>query len=197
MFDLQQEKWRVNAAGEVSAAAQTFPARPGAMTLEEQVTACYERWRGGIYRYLAAAFGSPAQAEELTQDAFLQMHRVLQRGQTIENPRAWLYRVAHNAALNQIKSQQFILPVEGDMWEDLCRALPDAGLNPEQSLLEQEKLDRLRRAMGRLTESERQCLHLRTKGLRYREIAEIVGLGVSTVAETLYRVIDKLAQETQ
>ena len=50
-------------------------------------------------------------------------------------------------------------------------------------------------AIARLNPAERQCLHLRTKGLRYREIAEILDLGTTTVAETLYRVIDKLTQE--
>ena len=197
MFDLPQEKWRVEAAGEISVATATFTARPGAMTLEEQVTESYERWRAGVYRYLAAAFGASAQAEEITQDAFLQMFRVLQKGQTIENPRAWLYRVAHNAALNQVKNQKFLLPVDEETWDELSKALPDTGLNPEQAVLEEEKLARLRSAMGRLNEVERQCLHLRTKGFRYREIAEVVGLATSTVAETLYRVIEKLAQETK
>ena len=60
---------------------------------------------------------------------------------------------------------------------------------------ELEKFNRLRVAIARLTLAERQCLHLRTKGLRYKEIAEILGLGTSTIAETLYRVIDKLTQE--
>lgn len=197
MFNSAREKWRSNAAGESVLTAAVSPAPAGAMTLEEQVTESYERWRAGIYRYLAASFGSPAQAEEITQDAFLQMYRVLQKGQTIDNPRAWLYRVAHNAALNQVKSQQFLLPVDDETWDDISRALPDTALSPEQSLLEQEKLTRLRHAMGRLTDMERQCLHLRTKGFRYREIAEVVGLGTSTVAETLYRVIEKLAQETK
>jgi DNA-directed RNA polymerase specialized sigma24 family protein len=36
---------------------------------------------------------------------------------------------------------------------------------------------------------------LRTKGFRYREIARILGVGTTTVAETLYRVIEKLAKE--
>ena len=194
MHKLSREKWETDAGGALSLTA-AFPARPDAMTLEQQVTEAYERWRAALYRYLAAAFGSPAQAEELTQDAFLQMYRTLQSGQTIEHPRAWLFRVAHNAALNQIKGRQFLTPLEDEAWDELCQALPDGALNPEQALLEREKFARLRQAMGRLTAVERQCLHLRTKGLRYREIAEIVGLGVSTVAETLYRVIEKLARE--
>jgi len=71
----------------------------------------------------------------------------------------------------------------------------EAAPNPEQRLLQLEKFSRLRAAIARLTPPERQCLHLRTKGLRYREIADVLNLGTTTVAETLYRVISKLTQE--
>ena len=50
-------------------------------------------------------------------------------------------------------------------------------------------------AIARLTQAERESLHLRSKGFRYREMAEILGLSTTTVAETLYRVIEKLARE--
>jgi RNA polymerase sigma factor (sigma-70 family) len=61
--------------------------------------------------------------------------------------------------------------------------------------MELEKFGRLRIAIARLTPRERQCLHLRTKGLRYREIADILNVGTTTVADTLNRVIGKLTQE--
>jgi RNA polymerase sigma-70 factor (ECF subfamily) len=71
----------------------------------------------------------------------------------------------------------------------------DTSPTPEQKLIQQEKFDLLRIAVASLTAPERQCLHLRTKGLRYREIAEILDMSTTTVAETLYRVIEKLAKE--
>ena len=64
------------------------------------------------------------------------------------------------------------------------------------NLLQKEKLDRLRKAISRLTLIERECLNLRTKGFRYREIGEILGIGTTTVSDTLYRIIEKLAKET-
>jgi DNA-directed RNA polymerase specialized sigma24 family protein len=48
-----------------------------------------------------------------------------------------------------------------------------------------EKYTRLHTAIGRLTLPERQCLHLRAEGFRYREIAEILEVGVPTVGEYL------------
>jgi RNA polymerase sigma factor (sigma-70 family) len=106
-----------------------------------------------------------------------------------------VFRAAHSLALNRIRSQQFIQLLDEEAWEELKRTRIDADANPEQRVIQLEKLQRLRIAIARLTATERQCLHLRTKGLRYREIAEILDIGTSTVAETLYRVIEKLTQE--
>jgi len=46
-----------------------------------------------------------------------------------------------------------------------------------------------------LTESERECLLLRAGGLRYREIGEVLGIGTSTVGDTVERAIKKLAEK--
>ena len=165
------------------------------LTLEQKVTQFFERWRDPVHRYLVAAFGHPIEAEEITQEAFLHLYRCLREGQAIRNQRAWVFRTAHNLAVNRLKSQQFVELLDDDAWDALRRSLADASPSPEQAVLQQERFDRLRAAIARLTPSERQCLHLRTKGLRYREISEVLGLSTSTVAETLYRAIDKLAKD--
>jgi RNA polymerase sigma-70 factor (ECF subfamily) len=165
------------------------------LTLDDKVTRYFQQWRDPVNRYVVAAFGDVGEAEEITQEAFLQLYRQLHGGQSITNVRAWVFRTAHNLAVNRIRSQQFVELLDEDCWEELRLSIVDAAPSPEQRLLQLEKFSRLRRSIGRLTTPERQCLHLRTKGLRYREIAEILGLGTSTVAETLYRVIDKLTKE--
>jgi RNA polymerase sigma-70 factor (ECF subfamily) len=165
------------------------------LSLEKRVTHYFEQWREQVYRYLVAVFGHPELAEEFTQEAFLRLYNVLHSGESIANVRAWVFRVAHNLAVNQIKSRQFIAPVTEEAWEELYRTLRDAAPGPEQRLLQQEKVNRLCASIARLTQAERECLHLRSKGFRYREMAEILGLSTTTVAETLYRVIGKLARD--
>jgi RNA polymerase sigma-70 factor, ECF subfamily len=169
--------------------------RQGTLKLEQKVTGYFEQWQDPVYRYVVAAFGNSAQAEDVTQEAFLQLYRCLHAGQSIGNVRAWVFRVAHNLAVNQIKSQQFITPLDDETWAEIQQLYRDTSPNPEQKLLQQEKFDRLRIAVASLTAPERQCLHLRTKGFRYREIAKILDMSTTTVAETLYRVIEKLAKE--
>lgn len=166
--------------------------RSESVTLEEKVTRLFETLREPVYRYLVAAFGDAAEAEDITQDAFLQLYRTLRDGGSIENARFWIFRVAHNLSVNRRKHAQFLSPLDAGAWEAICRSLADASLNPEQRVLQQERYERLHKALGRLSQQERQCLHLRAEGFRYREIAEILNIKTPTVGEFLRRGIKKL-----
>jgi RNA polymerase sigma-70 factor (ECF subfamily) len=55
---------------------------------------------------------------------------------------------------------------------------------------------RLERAIGDLSGQQRQCLFLRAEGLRYREIAEAIGISSSSVSEFLKRAVTKLRKAT-
>jgi len=166
--------------------------RQGTVKLEQKVTQLFEKLRDPVYRYLVTTFGNPAQAEEITQEAFLELYRRLQSGQTVDNARAWIFRVAHNLAVKQIKYNDHFLLVDTTTWDDICELLQDPGHNPEQSVLEQERLEKLHAAFGALSSQQRQCLLLRAEGFRYREIAEILQIDISSVAEFLRRGIRKL-----
>ena len=164
----------------------------GTVKLEQKVTQFFEVLRDPVYHYLLAVFGNSAEAEDVTQDAFLQLYRALQSGQAIENVRCWIFRVAHNLAINQKKHNQFLNPLDARSWDELRHLLPDPGLNPEQRILQQEKFEQLHATLGRLSLQERQCLHLRAEGFRYREIGEVLGIDTKSVAEYLRRGIKKL-----
>src|SRR5262249_21232709 len=109
------------------------------LKLEQKVAGYFEQWREPVYRYLVAAFGNSAQAEDVTQEAFLRLYRRLHAGQSIINARAWVFQVAHNLAVNQIKSRQFITPLDDDTWAELRQSYQDTGPSPEQKLIQQEK----------------------------------------------------------
>lgn len=167
------------------------------VTLEEKTTDLFKSLRQPIFQYLTAVFGrnSAVEAEDITQEAFFQFYKALLGGQQIDNPRNWLFRVAYNLALNRLKSQQFIAPLDDIAWEDICRKLPDTGMTPEQRILRLEEFALLHEAIKRLSLQERECLHLRAEGFRYREIGEILGIATPTVSEFLRRAIRKLMPE--
>lgn len=201
MFFSGSEKHSVlnlNAADATGAeiAAGTFASAKSELNIEDKVKQHFEQIREPLARYLTSTFGGErSQAEEITQEAFLQLYRYMAKGHPIQNVRAWTFRIGHNMAVQRLKKQQFLSPLADEEWDELTKTLEGKDPNPEQNLLQKERLTRLRNAIGRLTEIERQCLNLRTKGFRYREIGEIVDISTRSVAGTLYRVIEKLAKE--
>jgi RNA polymerase sigma factor (sigma-70 family) len=120
---------------------------------------------------------------------------MMQKGNVIENPRAWLFRVAHNRAINRLKTQSFIAPLDDAGWEDVAARLPDTAATPEQRAQRMEDFAIIHEAMKRLSLQERQCLHLRSEGLRYREIGDILEISTPAVGKYLRRAIKKLMLE--
>ena len=69
---------------------------------------------------------------------------------------------------------------------------PGKGPTPEDSYLQKELDQRLVHCLAQLTEQQRQCLQLRVEGLKYREIATVMGISVSSVSELIQRAIVRL-----
>jgi RNA polymerase sigma-70 factor, ECF subfamily len=166
-------------------------------TLDERVSELFVVLRAPIFNYLTGAFGcsDASDAEDITQEAFIQLYKALRKEQKIENPKGWLFKVAHNMAVNRLKSQAFIAPLGDLEWEQICDRLREPGLNPEQRAQSIEDLSLVHESIKRLSMQERRCLHLRAEGLRYREIGVILDIAVPTVSEFLRRAIKKLMLE--
>jgi len=158
------------------------------VTPEEAVAELFETAREDVYRYLLTLGLGPAQAQEATQEVFLRLYVVLRKGQRIGNMRAWIFRVAHNHGLTLRGQEQRWRPFDPEME----MRIPDDAGNPEQLLIESERRMNLGHAVAALSPQQRQCLHLRTEGFRYREIAGILGISDSSVAEFLRRAIVRL-----
>jgi RNA polymerase sigma-70 factor (ECF subfamily) len=162
-----------------SRGAEADPKRIAALIFEEQ--------RVPMCRYLVSLGLRPAVASEITQDAFLRLYRHLRSNGRGENLRGWVFRVAHNLAVNELKRA-------GTAAAEPPAPETDPGGDPEQALLRKERLGRMRTAIRALPRRQQECLHLRAEGLRYREIAEALGIAVSSVAESLQRAMETLAR---
>lgn len=166
------------------------------MTLEQRIEQLFEQFREPIFRYLVVTFGNKTEAEDITQEAFIKLYHNFKEGKQIDNLKSWLYRIAHNLAIDQIRHQQFISPLGEMEWAEISESLSDVESNPEEKLIKMERRERLHKAMKILTAQERQCLHLRAAGFRYREIAEIMNIEVPTVGEYLKRGINKITNKS-
>ena len=164
---------------------------PATSRCEELVARLFEEAREDVYRYLLLVGLPPAHAQDATQEVFLRLYVVLRRGERIENPRAWIFRVAHNHASTVRRRESSVIALE----PALEAVLPDSQEDPEQKLIGREQRARLQRAVSGLSRQQQLCLYLRAEGFRYREIAKILDIGDSTVSEFLRRAIGRLRKE--
>jgi RNA polymerase sigma-70 factor (ECF subfamily) len=154
----------------------------------QEVAALYVIAREGVIRYLIASGIDPHAAADVTQDAFLRFYTALRDGEEIEQPRAWVYKVARNLAINTAKRDA--------KYSALTAALEAGFVSPESTtevqMIDREWREGFRDAIEHLSERQRLCLELRTQGLRYREIAQVLEIQVSTAAEYVRRGIEEL-----
>lgn len=161
-------------------------------SLRRLVLEYYDREHVAIRRYLLFLSVNPETAQEIVQESFLKLHEHLLANGDRTNLRAWLYRVAHNLGRN---AQMASHSVRTDSLEvDAARERSATAPSPEEELLEQERMTRLRRAMDDLSTAQKECLVLRAEGLKYREIAEVLNVSVSTVGENVQRGLERLKE---
>ena len=165
------------------------------LKLEEQITQLFEELCEPVYRYLLCLGVNPTDGDEIVQETFFRLCRHLHNGGREDKLRGWVFRVAHNISINKLKSQKRFVSSAPDVVSALD-AVPDPRRGPEELLLLREKMARVHAAVSALSEQQKQCLYLRAEGFRYREIAEILEVTISTVAESLRRAIRKLVTES-
>jgi len=154
------------------------------MSARGKVERLFEQACEDVYRYLILLGLNPAEAQEATQEVFLRYYQALSKGDSIDNERAWIFRVAHNYGLNLRAARRRTLPLEGVN-------VPGYAAGLDEALIDDQRKRLLETALARMSPQERLCLHLRVQGLKYREIGEAMGVGTSTVAKFLQRAIEK------
>jgi RNA polymerase sigma-70 factor (ECF subfamily) len=155
------------------------------MDLQDQVIRLYEEARQDVYHYLLRLGLTPAQAQEGSQEVFLRLYSAFLQGESIRNPRAWVFRVAHNLAATQHASGERWMPLD----PGLEAVLTDHSPGPEGVAIQRQRTARVKEALMELSPQQRKCLYLRAEGLRYREIAETIGIKISTASEFISRAI--------
>jgi RNA polymerase sigma-70 factor (ECF subfamily) len=162
---------------------------------QARVSSLYELYRNEIYYFLQAQGLIGSIAQEVTQDVFMDLFVAVKRGTQINSERAWLYTVAARAAADYWRHQhpKTLVGIDSDA---AAADVPSAEPNPEFRAQHDERLHRVATGLRKLPRERRMCLQLRMRGLRYREIAEILQVSTSTVGEWLDSAIDRLRRES-
>ncbi len=138
----------------------------------------YRRHLPEVYRYVLRDVGNRADAEEVTQNAFLDAYRALGRGHRPEKPRAWLFGIAKNATRRRYRTLSR-RPHEVELEHELIESVAEA---------DRPQLEELRAAVGTLPSTHQQVLFLREiEGLTYAEIANRMDLSHAAVETLLFR----------
>jgi RNA polymerase sigma-70 factor (ECF subfamily) len=176
------------------------PRRPAEVlehaALKQDVLVYFDRFHAPLLGYVCSCGLALGDGEDVVQDVFLLLFRHLQRDRSRANLEGWLFRVAHNLALKlRARQRREAAWVLHDLQPASVVIDPDP--NPELRLVDCERRHRLRSVLNALPERERQCLHLRHKGLRYREIANVLEISLGAVAKTVARAIGRLERADQ
>lgn len=149
----------------------------------------YNDVRPALNAYLCARGLSHDHSEDIIQETFLRLVRRTADEGTDDKLRVWVFRVAHNLSVDLHRyERRWYRGDETDPYSVL-RERADPAPTPEEMILLIERLARFRAALVELTPKQRECLLLRSKGLRYRDIAVALGVSVQRVGELMQRAI--------
>ena len=166
----------------------------------------HETYRPKIERYLVRMVGE-AEAEDLTQEVFVKVHRALPGFKGDSSLSTWIYRIATNTALDTLRSPRFRHTTEDlPLMEDddpcaeasACTEPPvvSGETSPEREVFKKERFECYRGVLKELPPNYRAVIGLSELGdLAVDEIAVILGLNPSTVKMRLHRGRERLLRE--
>jgi len=160
---------------------------------EREVIRLFDRFRTPLLRYLISVRIGPADAEEIVQETFVLLFQHLRRGKSRENLPGWMFAVAHRLGLKQhARARGIAGRFTGN--PELEQMADTVSPGPYERLELIERRERLMAVVEGLPEREQHCLSLRAEGLRYRDIAGVLGISLGSVASSLERAMARLTR---
>jgi RNA polymerase sigma-70 factor, ECF subfamily len=145
----------------------------------------FDEFSAPIFNYVLRMVADRDRAADITQDTFIKAHRKLDSLADDSSRRSWLYRIATNTAIDEMRRRRFVTPMGNDE-RHLQRA--DAGPGPEAQAIAGTLDERVQRALLRLKANHRQCLLLSdVEDMSAHQIGEVMGLSYGAVRTLLCR----------
>jgi RNA polymerase sigma factor (sigma-70 family) len=169
----------------VTATTATLPATA---TRALDFDALYRDARDDVFAYAATLLRDSAAAEDVTALAFERAYRRRSRFDARRgSPRAWLFGIARNAALDELRSRKRAASAE------IPGPLAEPG--PDEAAELAAERDAVRRALGRLAARDREVIALKYHAeLSNAELAAVLGVSASNAGTLLHRAMTKLRE---
>jgi RNA polymerase sigma-70 factor (ECF subfamily) len=153
------------------------------------------RYEGRVYNYSLRLTGNRDDALDLMQDVFLGVYRHLERFRGDSQFVSWLFRIAHNKAVDLVRRRHAspvkyqVLPDDPDEWPDVS----DTAANPQSAALTNEKNAMIQRLLDALTPEQRLILELKVfQSMTFEEIAMMQDISANTAKTRFYSALKKL-----
>lgn len=157
----------------------------------DRLAAIYDQYYHPVYRYVYRQVGDVETARDLAADVFHRLLRATQGGTSLaRDPRAWLYRTAHNIVVDHYRRQQHRrhLPLD----DDLINADDDVVATAERHL----SAAQVRAALQHLTPDQRQVIVLKfLEELSNQEVAAVLDKPVGAVKSLQHRGLAALQRQ--
>lgn len=149
-----------------------------------------------VYNLALKMLGSPEDAEDAAQEAFIKAFRSIESFRGESKFSVWLYKLTNNVCLDMLRKKRdatVSLSVEDENGEDSEIEISDERFSPDEVYEKKEMREALHKALVELDEDFRSVLVLReVNGLSYDEIAEALSLDPGTVKSRIFRARKKL-----
>jgi RNA polymerase sigma-70 factor (ECF subfamily) len=157
-----------------------------AETPERAFDRLFEEYSTPIYNYVLRMVADADRAADITQDTFINAYRKLDTLTDASSTRSWLYRIATNTAIDEMRRRRLVRPMGDDQPTLANRADPSPG--PESQVMAGTLDERVQRALAGLRPNHRQCLLLSDlEDMSPRQIGEIMDLSYAAVRTLLCR----------
>jgi RNA polymerase sigma-70 factor (ECF subfamily) len=157
------------------------------------------RYQRPIVAYVYRMVGDYDAALDLAQEVFIRVYNSLGRYRAEFKFSTWIYRIAHNAAIDHLRrvgaSRTEEITVEGEGGNSFEKPLASKAPTPEQETERGERRAEIEEVVGQLPHAYRELIVLRhSHDLSYDEIAEVTGLPLGTVKNRIFRAREAMRE---
>ncbi len=158
---------------------------------EQLLLTAYDEYADAIFRHCALRLNDRERGKDLMQETFVRVWESLQKGTDIENMRAFLYRVANNLIVDDVRRRKLRTEESlEDMQEEQGWEVPDPA--PDPSRVTQGAI--VMETLKELEEPYRTAVVMRyVDGLPPRDIADLLKVSPNVVSVRIHRGIEQLA----
>lgn len=163
-----------------------LPGKKKGVSKRRSLGEVFSEEEGPLVRYAFGLLGRRELAEEVVQDAFLKLH---EHWDEVEIPRAWLFRCVRNLSLNVLRKNK------RETLDETAGEREAALERPDDELGRLEAVGMVQLLVAEMEERDQSMVRMKYfQGLKYQEIAELLGMSVGNVGYRLHHLLKDMGE---